>query len=121
MVPMSGGIANPPNAPSPPTHPAAPPTASGTSWATSLNTAALATPIPAASKTSAATDSPKLPETVMRTAPASMTASARIPVVSPPSPSERYPPPTRDSDVRIEYPPASDPATTRVAAWKEVQ
>src|SRR4030067_822843 len=88
-------MANPPNAPSPPTHPAAPPTASGTSWATSLNTAALAPPMPMARKISATTERPKAPERVIISAPASMKHSARIPVGSPPSRSERTPRPAR--------------------------
>ncbi len=43
---MIGGMTNPPKAPRPPTHPAAPPTALDTYLGTNLKTPALTTPIP---------------------------------------------------------------------------
>ena len=63
-------MVNPPNAPSPPTQPEAPPTACGTAWGTSLNTAALLTPMPTAIRISAASDSPNWCERVISSAPA---------------------------------------------------
>jgi len=93
-MPSIGGTTNPPNAPRPPTHPAAPPVACGTYLGTSLKTAPFAIPIPAPIKISPARETEKFvfPPDITIRAPISIIPKATIETSSPPILSDIHPP-----------------------------
>src|SRR5215472_5450126 len=121
MNPIVGGSTNPPNAPKPPTHPEAPPIASGRYVGTSLKTAALLRPMLIAISSSAATESRKLAENDIKTEPISIANRASRAVRSPSSRSAQKPPATLERHALTEKSAVRNPAIAGADLKYEIQ